>query len=155
MLDIQECPQADIAIGSLMIAVLQALCDERWTSFAEQSVTSTEDLATLLRSTIVSGPTSEVPAAIAKHFGYSSRITVGQLWHGLLQQLRPASPLLCPAVVEALQVVFQRGTLSQRILASLDFNFEQPTVRSIERVELARTYQKLSSCLVAGKLFNP
>ncbi len=43
VLDIQECPAADIAIGSLMVSVLQSLCSERWTKFDEQSVVPTED----------------------------------------------------------------------------------------------------------------
>ncbi len=153
VLDIQECPQADIAIGSLMIAALQSLCSERWTSFTEQSSAPTEDLAALLRSTIISGPVTEVPASIAKHFGHSTQLTVGQLWQDLLQQLQPTSPLLRPAVVESLQVIFQHGTLSQRILAALDSNVERNVVRSVERANLDRTYRKLSDCLDAGEQF--
>ncbi len=146
VLDIQECPQADIAIGSLMIATLQSLCNERWTSFPEQSVAPTEDLAALLRSTIISGPITEVPAFIAKHFGHSAPLSVGQLWQDLLQQLQPTSPLLRPAVVESLQLIFQQGTLSQRILESLG--------GSVERVKLEHTYRELSGCLDTGGQFT-
>ena len=145
VLDIQECPQVDIAIGSLMVATLQSLCSERWTSFAEQSLVSTESLAALFRSAIISGPNALVPAEIAKHFGERTELSVGQLWQNLLTQLQPTSPLLSPAVVDSLKVIFKDGTLAQRILAALDGD--------AGRSNLHRVYQKLSSCLSGGEAF--
>ena len=145
VLDIQECPQVDIAIGSLMVATLQSLCSERWTSFAEQSLVSTESLAALFRSAIISGPNALVPAEIAKHFGERTELSVGQLWQNLLTQLQPTSPLLSPAVVDSLTVIFKDGTLAQRILAALDGD--------AGRSNLHRVYQKLSSCLSSGEAF--
>lgn len=145
VLDIQECPQVDIAIGSLMVATLQSHCSERWTSFAEQSLVSTESLAALFRSAIISGPNALVPAEIAKHFGERTELSVGQLWQNLLTQLQPTSPVLSPAVVDSLNVIFKDGTLAQRILAALDGD--------AGRSNLHRVYQKLSSCLSGGEAF--
>ena len=147
VLDIQECPQADIAIGSLMVATLQSLCNEQWTRFAEQSVTPTEDLAALFRAAIVTGPSTLVPSSIAKHFGQHSELTIGQLWQSLFTALQPTSPLLSPAVAASLQPIFQQGTLSQRILASLAGDSSQPN--------LHRTYARLASCLSDGQAFLP
>jgi carboxylate-amine ligase len=146
VLDIQECPQADIAIGSLMVATLQALCSEQWTRFAEQAAAPTEDLATLFRSAIRSGPATLVPDSLAAHFGAAQQLTIGQLWQDLLARLQPSTPLLSPAVVGALSVIFQQGTLSQRILASIASDATQPN--------LHRIYSDLSSCLSQGKLFS-
>ncbi len=146
VLDIQECPAADIAIGSLMVTVLQSLCQQRWSSFAEQSIASTDDLARLFRAAIVTGPDTIVPAAIATHFGRSSDLTIGQLWQGLLAELQPTTPLLSPAVVSLLENIFQRGTLSQRILTMLQ-NSAQPT-------DLHRVYGRLCSCLSDGVGLN-
>ncbi len=71
VLDIQECPQADIAIGSLMVATLQALCAEKWTRFEEQSVVPTEELASLFRSAIIAGPAT-VCAAVDRQAFWSN-----------------------------------------------------------------------------------
>lgn len=146
VLDIQECPQADIAIGSLMVATLQALCNEQWTSFVDQSVLRTEELASLFRSAIIAGPATPVPSSIAQHFGVTaSGVTVGQVWQDLLARLQSTSPLLSPAIVERLNTILAQGTLSQRILASADNDFSRINLRSI--------YGELSDCLQHGEVF--
>ena len=146
VLDIQECPQADIAIGSLVIATLQALCSATWTRFEEQSRVPTEELAALFRSAIISGPETLVPNSIAVHFGASaSSHTVGQLWQDLLLRLQPTTPLLSPDVVNNLHTILAHGTLSQRILANLGGD--------LSRANLLSTYGDLSQCLQHGELF--
>ncbi len=146
VLDIQECPQADIAIGSLMVAVIQALCNERWTDFEEQSVAPTEDLAAVFRAAILNGPSTMVPSTLTKYFGQPASLTVGQLWQALFNELQATSPLLSPAVAENLQLIFTQGTLSQRILASLENEFS--------RSSLQQTYGNLADCLRDGKAFS-
>ncbi len=146
VLDIQESPQADIAIGSLMVGVLQSLCSEQWTSFSEQAVAPIEDLAALFRAAIITGPSTLVPSILSKHFGQQSHLTIGQLWQVLFTQLQPTSPLLSPAVSDSLQTIFEKGTLSQRILASLAGDPSQPN--------LHRTYSHLASCLGDGESFK-
>jgi hypothetical protein len=146
VLDIQECPQADIAIGSLMVATLQSLCSEQWTSFEEQSVLPTEELASIFRSAIITGPATIVPSSIANHFGvFASSLTVGQLWQDLLLRLQSTTPLLSPDMVDNLNAILLQGTLSQRILANLDNDFS--------RTNLLRTYGDLSQCLQQGEIF--
>ena len=146
VLDIQECPQADIAIGSLMVAVLQSLCAEQWTSFEEQSTAPTYELACLFRSAILAGPATLVPCSIAQHFGASkSSLSVGQLWQDLLVRLQHATPLLSPAIVDSLNTILSQGTLSQRILANLDNDYS--------RTSLLSTYGDLSQCLHHGQIF--
>jgi len=146
VLDIQECPQADIAIGSLMVAALQAMCNEQWTSFPEQAVAPTEDLAALFRDAIITGPSTMVPRAISKHFGQQSQLTIGQLWQALFTQLQTVSPLLSPAIADSLQPIFSQGTLSQRILASIG---DDPT-----QSDLHRTYSHVARCLSDGIAFS-
>ena len=146
VLDVQECPQADIAIGSLMVATLQSLCSAQWTSFEEQSISPTDELASLFRSAIISGPRTLVPSSIAKHFGVSaSSLTVGQLWKDLLARLQHSHPLLSPDVVNNLNAILLQGTLSQRILANLE--------NDLSRSNLLNTYSDLSQCLQQGQMF--
>ncbi len=148
VLDIQECPQADIAIGSLMVAALQSLCAQQWTNFKEQASAPTEELASLFRSTVITGPATVVPSSIAQHFGLNeSAVTVGQLWQDLLVRLQPTSPLLSPIVVDSLTTILSQGTLSQRILANLGNDFTRGNLRTI--------YGELSQCLQHGEVFAP
>jgi glutamate---cysteine ligase / carboxylate-amine ligase len=147
VLDIQECPQADIAIGSLVVAVLQALCSEKWTAGSEQAETPTDQLAQLLRAAIRRGPQAVVPPGLARHFGHdgSSALNVGELWQSLLSRLQP-HVLLTPAVTRNLELIFQQGTLSQRILNSLGGD--------LSPAALHRTYQRLCECLQHGTMFS-
>src|SRR5690606_13900663 len=48
LLDVQECPQADLAICRAVVAVLEALVGERWTSVSEQQSFEVAPLAELL-----------------------------------------------------------------------------------------------------------
>ncbi len=146
VLDIQECPQADIAIGSLVVATLQALCNEQWSSFAEHSTASTEELARLLRATIRRGPAAAVPPKIAKYFAAADipHLTVGQLWGHLLDRLQP-HPWLGREVIRTLEIIKQQGTLAERILRALNGDLSPASLRKI--------YRQLSECLAHGTMF--
>jgi hypothetical protein len=45
VLDIQECPAADLGLAALACATLEALTAERWSSLAEQQAFATYDLS--------------------------------------------------------------------------------------------------------------
>jgi glutamate---cysteine ligase / carboxylate-amine ligase len=145
VLDIQECPQADIAIGCLMVATIQSLCQQRWTSFQQQSIVDTHRLADLFLQSVRLGPKAVVPEDIASHFGFNGQLTVGQLWQDLLSRLEQ-HPLLTSEIVHTLELIFQQGTLSQRILAAAEGDFS--------RQNLQRIYAQLSQCLQSGAIFD-
>lgn len=145
VLDIQECPQADLAVGCLMVAVLQSLCCQSWTSFEQQSVVETQRLSDLLLQCIQHGPEAIVPADIAAHFGVDGQLTVGQLWQDLLGRLDP-HPLLPTETIRTLELILQQGTLAQRILSAVDGD--------CTREHLQRVYSRLGLCLHNGSVFS-
>ncbi len=147
VLDIQECPAADLAIGTLMAATLRALCNEHWTSWKRQSAVPTEILAKLLRDAIRVGPAAIVPDTIACHFGCSMEesLSIGSLWNLILQQLDDNEPVLEGPLRSCLETILHEGTLSQRILSSLEGD---PSLRAMHRV-----YGELCDCLQDGEMF--
>src|SRR5207248_7326807 len=52
VLDVQECPLADVAICAAVVAVLRSTIAERWASLAMQQAAEVEPLASILLTTI-------------------------------------------------------------------------------------------------------
>src|SRR5205823_168684 len=52
ILDVQECPAADLAIHALIVTVLQALTDEHWSSHVQQQAWEIDALEPILHATI-------------------------------------------------------------------------------------------------------
>jgi hypothetical protein len=52
VIDVQECPQADLAIAAAATAVIRALYDDKWSSLAMQQAISTDRLAKILHACI-------------------------------------------------------------------------------------------------------
>ncbi len=148
VLDCQECPAADLAIGTLLTATLRALCSEQWTPWKLQSSVSTQSLAKVFRDAIRIGPSALVPESIACHFGCSAddSVTIGTLWNSILLQLDDHEPAFFQGPLrDSLETILRQGTLAQRILHSLDGDYSQPA--------LHRIYQELCDCLENGTMF--
>ena len=72
VLDVQECPQADLAICRMITDVLQALCQERWLPLHRQQAFATEPLHAILLQTIRGAERAVVgDPAYAAAFGLS------------------------------------------------------------------------------------
>jgi carboxylate-amine ligase len=148
-LDVQECPQADLAIAALIAACLQALVRERWQPLAVQQVWPVEPLADILTATIHNGERAVIgnPDYLAQ-FGLASRpTTAGRLWEHLAATLAAEQPEELVEHRDALEIILSRGPLARRICRSLG---PDPT-----RNRLAAVYGELCNCLAEGRLFVP
>ena len=149
VLDVQECPLADIAILHAILVTLKAMVNETWCSLPEQQEWSEDTLAEILLRVIKDGQEAEIgEQAYLRAFGYGhqGRCTVRELWQHLLLQVLPGSEP--PAgVAEALGVLLSQGNLSERILKALGPD------RSPVRIH--QVYSYLADCLQEGKLFIP
>lgn len=145
VLDIQECPAADLAVLRLIVAVVEALIDERWTDIETLRSQPTEALAGIFVDTAKDAQSTVVNnAAYLRCLGVTEteEIQVGELWN------RIAASVCTP---EALRNPFLRntlanGTLSERLVKTLGAN---PT-----RDVLLETYRRLAQCLEHGEVFN-
>ncbi|MEX1042717.1 MAG: glutamate-cysteine ligase family protein [Pirellulaceae bacterium] len=143
VMDVQECPVADVAICQLVALVTQALCQQRWSESDAQKLATTESLAELLWRVTRTGAQAEIsdPTYLA-HFGWQhGTCTAGQLWKFLAQQtILETSPFAA-----TLQTILTRGPLAQRIVEAIGGDSGR----------LVPTYRRLCDCLEQGELFLP
>ncbi|HPF70983.1 MAG TPA: glutamate-cysteine ligase family protein [Candidatus Krumholzibacteria bacterium] len=145
VLDIQECPLADIAVASLVVAVIRALCQERWASQAAQQAVPTDPLADLLLAGIRDADRATVDLAdLRRCLGLpAGSSTAADAWRRLAAEVADAIPVECRP---ALAHILDRGPLARRILAGLP---EAP-----DRAALRARYGELADCLRAGRLLG-
>ncbi len=139
VLDNQECPAADLALGRLIAAALAALVDGRWSATVEQSQLDTEMLASVLWDVVKSGFKAQVPEPLSAMFGIRGSCTARDIWskvmHDQPNELRQVWGLY-----------LEHGNLAERILKSL--------AGDLTHENLQRVYGQLCDCLQQGTFFG-
>lgn len=147
IMDIQECPTADMAIISLVIETIKALCSESLISHEEQMKCKTEVLVSLLDKTIADGPNAifDQPEYL-KIFGiHSSTASAKEIWEAILARLSTRGTL--DKWKPELVVILKEGTLSQRILKAMNNETSHEAIKKV--------YRQLCGCLAQNKMFLP
>ncbi|MCU0787363.1 MAG: glutamate-cysteine ligase family protein [Verrucomicrobia bacterium] len=145
VLDIQECPQADLALAQLIAAVLKRLTDETWSAIEDQLRPPTASLERVLLQCARDGRSVSLrPGTYLRAFGLHSRrpMSVAEVWHHLLESSAPHRADWRP-VIEGL---LEEGSLSERILKAAG---HRPGRRALRGV-----YRRLADCLHQGVLFH-
>jgi glutamate---cysteine ligase / carboxylate-amine ligase len=148
VLDVQECPQADVAICALIADVLEALAAGRWGDPGRLESWETETLYGLLQSTIRDADQALIgDAEYRRLFGLESRETVSaaDLWRHLADAVGPNARSQHPSVCPAVQALLKGGPLARRILSAVGTN---PS-----RDRIAAVYRQLCECLATGRMF--
>lgn len=147
VIDVQECPQADLAIAAITVAVARALYQERWSTLAAQRAMDTGALFHLLQGTIHDAERYVIEdAAYLGLFGVAAaRCEAAALWRHLLDACADDAAL-SPGAVATLRFILERGTLARRIVAALG--------GQADRARLQAVYRRLCDCLAAGVLFS-
>jgi len=143
LLDIQECPQADLAVVSAIVSALRALVAERWQPFAVQAAFAVAPLAELFISVIREADRTLIADRnFLGLFGMQEeKMTAGEFWQALVEKtMEPDDPYR-----PALDVILRQGPLGRRILRAVDSGFS--------REKLQDVYGRLCSCLAAGEMF--
>jgi len=145
LLDVQECPEADLVIIELICAVLKNLVEERWCSLAEQQSWSEAVLAKWLLAAIGDGERARIDDAdYLSLFDFAGkRATMGELWQHLAGALRPE---LVGTPGLPLDVILNQGPLARRLIKAMG---SSPT-----RKNLGETYGQLSNCLASGEMYH-
>jgi hypothetical protein len=147
-IDLQECPSADLAVAELIVETLRALVLEGTVAYADQQRFDTELLAAYHQKSVEQGGNADWPdAAYLSALGLAGkRRSVAEVWADLIDRV-----LVRTAATKerdrALEVIVQHGNLSARILRAL--------AGSTERQHLQAVYQRLSTCLAQGRMFEP
>jgi gamma-glutamyl:cysteine ligase YbdK (ATP-grasp superfamily) len=138
LLDVQECPAADLAIAELVRRTIEALVADRWAPSREVRELSTDGLVAVLEATIARGEAAALSEGpLLRVLGRSgSRSTAGEVWAGLRAELMPEPGEFRPAI-EAIEA---HGSLATRI-----------TRRLAAGAGLRDVYGELADCLAAGR----
>ncbi|MEZ6042795.1 MAG: glutamate-cysteine ligase family protein [Planctomycetaceae bacterium] len=153
VIDIQECPAADLAVLQAAVGVLKALCDERWSSSAQQRSIPVEPLYQILALAIQDADQARITnTEYLSLLGYPhNSATMQQIWQHLIQQTSPDLEADCS---RALETILSKGPLARRILnaiPSADGSLSQRTnVRSAGSL-----WEQLCLCLQSGQPFDP
>lgn len=145
LVDIQECPAADIAIAELQIAVLKTIASQKWSPIERQKELSTTSLANILNKTI-----KVAENAIIDDKSYllalgieESSIKASDVWKHLYNHCKK---FITPASQKILEKILVRGTLSTALLKKIG---ERPS-----RDRLVFEYAKLAECLAKNTLYE-
>jgi glutamate---cysteine ligase / carboxylate-amine ligase len=148
LVDVQECPLADVAIAAAMASVVRRLYAEESASLAEQQAVETRMLARLLLATI-----RDADAALVDDIRYLQVLGLpavacpaGEAWRGLLDSSAAATETETDWWRRPLGVILQRGPLARRILAAAGFAASHGRIREV--------YATLCDCLEDGRMFE-
>ena len=148
VLDVQECPRADLAIAGAVGAVLRHLVADG-DAHAERAGWHESRLAEILNRVVVEAGSAVIADGdYLRLFGFPGRAPAraAEVWQHLVETVVKATPLYAEWA-GALEVIARRGSLARRIAAAL---------RGDARVErLREVYAALCDCLRAGMLFEP
>jgi gamma-glutamyl:cysteine ligase YbdK (ATP-grasp superfamily) len=144
IMDIQECPAADIAITDLVIETIKALVHGKFVSLEEQMKYRTETLATILDDTIQLGQQAKIYSLeYLAIFGLHEIVSAKEVW----QQIHNRLLFLNPSLIQwnpELSVILSQGTLSDRILRSLNGDYSLKNIKDV--------YRKLCACLAQDRM---
>lgn len=149
LIDVQECPRADLAVVLLVVGALRMLVDEDFSSFEHQQSFGEEDLAGLLRRTMAEGEHAPVhDREYLRALGVTQHATMraGEIWQHLLEEVFALAGAPDESWRDILEEMLEQGTLASRIRDSLP---EEP-----RREDILEVYTRLCDCLEEDELFR-
>jgi gamma-glutamyl:cysteine ligase YbdK (ATP-grasp superfamily) len=146
VLDVQECPAADLAICAAVVAVLRLLAQERLSSSSAQRACPTQGLHELFLACVRDGEQAQIgDREYLKLLGedHASKMSAGELWQRLTAR---AGAGIQEEFRVPLNVILGEGPLSRRLLRKLG---KSPSFEQLKRV-----YEALCHCLRNGRMFT-
>ncbi|MHB1215251.1 MAG: carboxylate-amine ligase [Thiobacillus sp.] len=143
VIDVQECPQADLAIAAAATAVIRSVYAARWSSLAMQQAIGTAALAKILHACIRDADQAVIDdAGYLQQLGVSGRrCQAGELWRHLVDMTLQGES---GPWREPLRVMLEHGPLARRILRAAGTD--------VTKVRLHAVYEDLCDCLKTGRM---
>lgn len=144
VLDVQECPAADLAIVFAVVAVLKDLVRERWTDARAQRAWEVGPLEEMLLACI-----EQADGAVIRHRGYLEALgirgkaacTAGEVWRHLVEACVSKAEG-AEEFMPALRVMLDEGPLARRIVRAVE-------ARGGGREGMEAVYTELCECVAA------
>jgi carboxylate-amine ligase len=145
LVDIQECPQADIAICVFIIEVVKLLVNNKTASLEAQKSFTKEALFGILNPCIKEGENHIITnLKYINLFKIEQACTVQDIWKQLYRLVKQN---IHETHHHAIETILTKGTLSTRILKAIDSDFSKDNIKNI--------YKQLADCLQENKVFIP
>lgn len=146
VIDMQECPEADLAIAAATAAAVRAIYDATWSSLPEQQAIATPVLARLLHACVRRGEQAVIDdVPYLRLLGLAAQpLAAAEVWHHLIEAtgVGQVSPWR-----EPLQCIQRQGPLARRILRALGADATRQRQHAV--------YETLCDCLDTGQMFTP
>jgi hypothetical protein len=151
VMDVQECPQADVAICAAVVAVLQGLVEERFGTWQAQQSFGIDPLESILLKTIRDADQAVIAdASYLRLFGYAGdSCTAAELWRHLIETL-VGEGRLDVRWTPIWDVLLREGPLARRITNAL----RRRKFQDADRAPLREVYGMLCDCLNEGLPFR-
>lgn len=145
LMDIQECPKADIAIVVFIVEVLKLFTEKKLAPLQLQKEWTKEQLFPILNAGIKTAEDTVIEnLEYLALFGLTETVSMKTLWLHLFNLVKDS---LSTAQQTAIETILQHGTLSTRILKALGEDTSEAHIK--------RVYQSLANCLENNQLFLP
>ncbi|MEO8933317.1 MAG: glutamate-cysteine ligase family protein [Xanthomarina sp.] len=145
LVDIQECPKADIAICVLIIEVLKLLVGRKLATLKQQKDWPKEKLFAILNPIIKEAENHRISnLEYLNLFRVDASITVKKLWKHLYNLTKEN---IHKSHQEALEIILNEGTLATRIIKAIANDYSEEKIKQV--------YADLAKCLHENKLFFP
>jgi gamma-glutamyl:cysteine ligase YbdK (ATP-grasp superfamily) len=152
VLDVQECPRADIAVAGAVTSLVRRLVEQPHVGARELRAWHEGALAEILWATATGGDRAVLRSAdYLRIFAFPERppCQAGELWQHIVETVTHTDPL-SPEWTDALAVILRHGCLARRIRDAAG----QPGQRG-RRDAIAAVYRRLCDCLHANTPFLP
>ena len=145
VIDIQECPKADIAIAVLIIESLKLLVSEELISLKDQKIWHEDALFSILDEVNRDAEdTKVVNPTYLDAFDLAKEARVKDIWKKLFSKVKSR---MSKAHCESIEFILKNGSLSTRILEAVDNDYSEANINSV--------YRRLGSCLARNEFFVP
>jgi carboxylate-amine ligase len=144
VMDIQECPAADVALVSALREILKLLAGEKWQPVSELVKFREQDLLNIFMDTMLwAGNAVIKDTRYLRAFGLNEeRLDANGLLGKLYDEIKGS---LDEDSAEIMKNILNQGALSQRIIKRLGENFSKQDIINV--------YRELAQCLEENKLF--
>jgi carboxylate-amine ligase len=157
IIDVQECPGADMAVLHAITCVLRALVKEKWQPLERQKRAATESLNSILNiTTHTAGAPMIRDRDYLDAFGIRAREAKAcDVWEHLVGNVVAPDADFSDAWSRAVRTILTEGPLARRIVRAVCG--EKPDVAarlSLDRNRLHDVYSRLCDCLQENRIFH-
>jgi carboxylate-amine ligase len=148
VVDIQECPKADLALVGLFSLLLKELIEEKYISYEEQKKFDENNLAGILLKTIKNAEFTMIDdIEYLKAFGVNSKISAGDLWKYIYNNISLDPDIIGSGELRNVETILNSGTLASRIKKVIG--------NDLSRANLIKVYSRLADSLIKNEMFEP